>query len=120
MASHRLYQGFLRAGIAIYEYQPQILHSKMFIFDDIVYAGSANLDHRSLTINYELLARLQNQPVVAEAKAIFQQALAHSRPIDAKTWRTSRTFWRKLKERWAFFLLSRADPYVTRLQWPSF
>ncbi len=119
MASHRLYQGFLRAGIAIYEYQPQILHSKLFVFDEIVYAGSANLDHRSLTINYELLARLQNPAVVAEAKDIFQQALAHSRQIDAKTWRTSRTFWSKLKERWAFFLLSRADPYVTRLQWPS-
>jgi len=61
LAAHSLYQRLLRAGVEIYEYQPQILHTKLVIVDAIVYAGSSNLDTRSLNINYELLARLTGE-----------------------------------------------------------
>jgi cardiolipin synthase A/B len=40
----KFYRRLLAAGVEIYEYQPQILHAKMFLLDDVVYAGSANLD----------------------------------------------------------------------------
>lgn len=116
MASRRLYQGLLSRGIQIYEYQPQILHSKLYIFDHAVYTGSANLDKRSLSINYELLVRVTDTSVIAAARAIFQNAQAHSTRIDRVVWRSSRTFWQKLKEQWAYFVLWRLDPYVTSLQ----
>src|SRR5690348_14345773 len=48
MAARSLYRRMLRSGVEIYEYEPQILHAKMFVIDDVVYAGSANLDTRSL------------------------------------------------------------------------
>jgi cardiolipin synthase len=48
LASHRLYRLLLRKRIEIFEYQPQILHAKLIIADELVYAGSANLDARSL------------------------------------------------------------------------
>ncbi|HTA95811.1 MAG TPA: phospholipase D-like domain-containing protein, partial [Verrucomicrobiae bacterium] len=57
LAAQGLYRRFLNGDIEIYEYQPQILHAKMIIVDDIVYLGSANLDTRSLHINYELMIR---------------------------------------------------------------
>src|SRR6266404_1022066 len=51
LAFRRFYKAFLRAGIEIYEYQPQIVHAKLIIADGVVYAGSANLDRRSFLAN---------------------------------------------------------------------
>ncbi len=116
LASHRLYGRLLRAGVQIYEYQPQILHSKLFIVDDQVYVGSANLDTRSLWINYELVLRVKDPSLANQARAIFQTDLKHSRRIDPGTWRKSRSFWTKLKENWAYFVLARLDPYMARQQ----
>jgi len=93
------------------------LHSKLFILDDIVYVGSANFDTRSLHINYELLIRLTKTQLADEARAIFAEDLKHSRRIHLATWQASHTFWRKLKERWAYFILARVDPYLARRQW---
>jgi cardiolipin synthase len=116
LAMHSLYQRFLRAGVEIYEYQPQILHAKLILVNQVVYAGSANLDSRGLHINYELLVRLQDPKLVAEAREIFANDLKHCRRVERAAWRKSRTFWNKLKERWACFLLARVDPYVARRQ----
>ena len=116
LASRRLYRSFLRAGVEILEYQPQILHAKMFILDDIVYAGSANLDIRSLRINYELLVRISEPELAAEARTIFEADLEHSKRIDASTWSKSRNFWGKLREDWAYFVLARIDPYLAGRQ----
>src|SRR6185436_12904561 len=99
-----------------YEYEPQILHAKLVVIDDVVYVGSANLDRRSLFINYELLLRLPNKRFAGEAAEIFKMALAHCRQIDAAEWRRARNFWSRLKERCAFWLLTRVDPYVARHQ----
>ena len=116
LASRSLYQPLLRAGVEIYEYQPQVLHAKLTIIDDAVYVGSANLDARSLGINYELVVRLANPRLAAEARGLFAEDLAHARRIDAAGWRRSRTFWSKLKERWAHFLITQVDPRFARRQ----
>jgi cardiolipin synthase len=116
LAGRRLYRPFLRAGAEIFEYQPQVLHAKMFILDEIVYAGSANLDIRSLRINYELLVRISQPEVAEQARAIFQADLEQSRRIDPSTWGKSRSFWTKLRENWAYFVLARIDPYLAGRQ----
>jgi cardiolipin synthase len=115
-ATRRLYSSFLRAGVKIYEYEPQILHAKLFLIDDVVYAGSSNLDTRSLRINYELLVRLKDQRLASEAREIFDKDLGHCRQIDPATWSKTRTFWSKLRENWAYFLVVRVDPYLARRQ----
>jgi cardiolipin synthase A/B len=114
LASQRLYRSFLRRGVEIYEYQPQILHSKLFIIDEQAYVGSSNLDARSLNINYELLVRTTDPAVVQEARAIFGEVLARCRKVDLKEWRQSRTMWTRLREEWAYFLLARVDPWWAR------
>ena len=116
LASRRLYHRLLESGIQIYEYQPQIHHAKLYIIDHFVYVGSANLDTRSLNINYELLLRLPNERLACEAQGIFDEGLLHCRKIDPVTWRHSRSLWTKFKERWAYFLLARVDPYVAQRQ----
>jgi cardiolipin synthase len=115
-AGRRLYSTFLRAGVKIYEFEPQILHSKLFLIDDVVYAGSSNLDTRSLRINYELLVRIENAPLAAEARDIFQKDQEHCRKIDRVTWSKTRTLWTKLREDWAYFIVVRVDPYLARRQ----
>lgn len=116
MAARKLYQPFLRAGVEIYEYQPRILHTKFFRLDDIIYVGSANMDKRSLMINYELLVRVQDDALAADGLKFFEDALKHSTRIDRATWRKSRTPWNKFREQWAYWMLSRVDPYLTGLQ----
>jgi cardiolipin synthase len=119
LASQSLYQRLLRAGIEIYEYTPQVLHAKLIIIDDIVYIGSANLDTRSLQINYELMLRLPNPGLAEESRGIFSESLKHSRRIEPSRWKASRNFWNKLKERWAYFILARVDPYIAQRQLKS-
>jgi cardiolipin synthase len=114
LASRRLYRAFLRAGVEIYEYQPQVLHAKLFVLDDVVYAGSANLDTRSLRINHELLVRLSDPARAAEARALFDADLAHCARIEHPGWARSRNLWSKLKEDWAYLLLARLDPWLAR------
>jgi cardiolipin synthase A/B len=119
LAAQSLYRRLLRAGVEIYEYQPQILHAKLFIVDNAVYTGSSNLDTRSLQINYELMIRFETGKLAEQARAIFADTLRHCRRITREEWRRSRTFWQKMKQRWAYFLLDRIDPYVARRQWRS-
>ena len=114
LASRRLYRLFLRAGVEIHEYQPQVLHAKLLIVDDTVYVGSANLDARSLNINYELQVRLVDGNMAAEAREIFTQDLAHCRLIERRSWAKSRSVLTKLLEELAYFVLARLDPYVAR------
>lgn len=116
LASHGLYQGFLQAGVEIYEYQPQKLHAKLVVADDVVFVGSANLDPRSFQINYELLLRLSHPGVALGAREIFNGCLEHCRRIEPLTWRKSRGFWAKLQERWARFLFARVDVAFARRQ----
>src|SRR5262249_7612358 len=93
LAGRSLYRRFLRPGVEIYEYQPQVLHAKLIIVDDIVYVGSSNLDQRSLQINYELMIRFQSREIANQAREVFAKDLKHSQQIELREWRTSRTLW---------------------------
>ncbi len=73
LAAERLYGRLLSRRVRIFEYQPQILHAKLVIVDDVAYVGSANLDRRSLHINYELLLRFEWPELVTDARRWFAQ-----------------------------------------------
>ena len=117
LAAQSLYPRLLKAGIEIYEYQPQILHAKLFIINDVVYVGSANLDPRSLYINYELMIRFRSAAMALQAHEVFQTNLSHSQSITLDNWRRSHSLWRRLKRHWAYLLLVRLDPYIAHRQW---
>jgi cardiolipin synthase A/B len=117
LATQSLYRRFLKSGVKIHEYQPQILHAKLIIVDDVVYVGSSNLDQHSLWINYELMIRFQSGEMAAEARGIFGDYLKQSREVELAAWRRSRTIWGRLKRRLAYYLLVRIDPYLARRQW---
>src|SRR6185437_1077656 len=117
LAGRSLYRRLLKAGVEIYEYEPQVLHAKLIIADDAVYVGSSNLDQRSLQINYELMIRFQNGEIAGQAREVFGGSLKHCKRIELEPWRKSRTFWEKIKQRFAYWILVRIDPYLARRQW---
>ena len=116
LAARSLYHRLLKAGVEIYEYQPQILHAKLVLCDGAVYVGSSNLDIRSLNLNYELMLRFDDKTTAAEAREIFERTLKQSRAIEFEPWRKAQTFWSRWKNHWAHFLLARIDPFVALRQ----
>lgn len=117
LAAQSLYRRLLKAGVEVFEYQPQILHAKLFIVDDVVYVGSANLDPRSRAINYELMLRFEHAELAEEARGIFRDVLLKCANVRFEEWCESRSLWTRLRQRWAHFLLTRIDPYLARRQW---
>ncbi len=113
-AARRLYAGLFRARIAVYEYEPQMIHAKIFLIDNKVYTGSSNLDPRSLYLNHELMVRTTDDSLRASVETTFAALFARSRRIEPTTWPTARSWTGKLRERWAFFLLYRLDPWISR------
>lgn len=112
LAALIFYPRLLRAGVEIYEYQPQVLHAKLYRVDGDVFIGSSNLDVRSLRLNYELMLRFSEDTAAAAAQNFFDKALKHSRQIHWEEFRRSLSFWQRCKNRWAHFLLARVDPLI--------
>ncbi len=119
LAGRSLYRRLLQGGVEIYEYQPQILHAKLVLVDKVVYSGSSNLDPRSLRINYELMLRSEKPGDAGVTRQIFEEILPHCRPIELATWRDTQSLWARVRQRLAYWLLLRLDPWVARWQWRS-
>jgi cardiolipin synthase len=115
LAARSMYHRLLKAGVEIYEYQPQILHAKLIVSDGVTYAGSSNLDIRSLNLNYELMLRFEDETVAAGAHEIFEEMLQHSRRIEPG-WFKAQSWWRRWQHRWAHFMVARIDPLVALRQ----
>ena len=113
-AAERFYRRLFRRKVEIHEYQPQILHAKLVVIDDVVYVGSCNLDRRSLRINYELLLRLHWPELAADAREWFDRSLQHAPLVVPREWKAGRSLWRRLRSRLAWFLLARVDPLIAR------
>jgi cardiolipin synthase A/B len=114
LAAEHLYGRLLERRVRIFEYQPQILHAKLLILDDVVYVGSANLDRRSLHINYELLLRIDWPELAADARSWHASVLERAVPVDPQAWGASRTLWRRVLSYASYLLLARLDPLLAR------
>ncbi len=112
-AARGLYGRLLRAGVEVYEYLPAMMHEKLMIADSTLIIGSANLDIRSGSINYELVAMVADGAISALARADFEDDLKTSQQISFEEW-NKRPLIQKLKERISYCLLARIDILVAR------
>ncbi len=62
------------------------------------------------------MLRFRNPQFVTGARQIFEQNLEVSLRVGLEEWRKSRTWWSRLKQRWAYFLVARLDPLLVRWQ----
>ena len=117
LASRSLYRRLVQKGIELWEYQPQVLHAKLIVVDDIVFVGSSNLDPRSLRINFEIMLRIQNAALAATVRQQFEADLAqHAIPITRYALQQGRSWWERLKQRLAYWLFARLDPELAALK----
>jgi cardiolipin synthase len=117
--SERWFAWWLRAGVNLFEFTPQILHAKLIVIDDIVYVGSANLDTRSLQINYELLLRLPVSELAQQVRELLHSDRQRSRQLALGPWLAHRHWWQRMRSWWAYWILTRLDPYVARRRWKA-
>ena len=81
-ASRSYYAELLEAGVNIYEYLGGVLHTKSLTLDGgITLIGSANMDRRSLDLNYENNILFHDATLTAAMRERQQQYLAKSRPV---------------------------------------
>ena len=80
------------AGAEILFFKPDVLHAKLAIVDDEqLVVGSANLDMRSLFLNYEIAAVVRDPAAVAEVAALIAGWEAESTRYTEDLYRRSRT-----------------------------
>jgi len=67
-------------GIEIYRYEPGFLHQKVMLLDDATAAiGTANLDNRSLRLNFEITAVVLDTAFATEVESMLVADFARAR-----------------------------------------
>ncbi len=95
------YGELLISGVEIYTYQKGFIHSKMMLVDDVIsIIGTANMDHRSFDLNFEVNAIIYSSEFGEEMKKAFQNDLKNSRRLLYEEWIT-RPIYIRLLERMA-------------------
>jgi cardiolipin synthase len=73
------------AGVRVFLYEKGYLHAKTISIDsEICSIGSANIDIRSFSINYEINAVLYSKRLAKELEEDFERDLVHCTEFDAK------------------------------------
>lgn len=114
-AARGLYGRLLRDGMEVWEYRPTMMHAKLAIIDDVVVAGSANLDIRSGRINSELVAVVNDEELARQARADFEKDLQQADRISLEEWK-ERPLFQRIKERISAWLLARLDIFIARAE----
>jgi cardiolipin synthase len=85
-AAGRTYHDALAdAGVRIHLYGPPMVHAKTMVVDRVLaIVGTANLDNRSLRLNFEVVAALYSEPAAAELARLFEADLERARPRTRK------------------------------------
>ncbi len=82
-AGHSYYGQLLATGVRIFEYSAGIHHAKIALVDDTwAMIGSANLDYRSMRLNFELNLLLHSAERNAELTRLLEQDFALCAEID--------------------------------------
>lgn len=86
-ASKSYYRELLEAGVEIYLYQKGFIHAKTIVVDSkIAIVGTANLDHRSFDLNFEVNAMIYDSKVAQKLAANFEEDLSFSDQINYYEW----------------------------------
>ena len=89
MAGRAIYDELLEVGVRIFERHGPFLHAKAMLADDAVaVVGTANLDVRSLRLNYETNLVVYDEALIGELKRVVLEDLALSEELALVQWRS--------------------------------
>ncbi len=87
LASKALYEELLAAGGRIYLRKPPFIHAKAMVVDDsVALVGTANLDVRSLELNYETLSLIEDESAINKLKGMIHEDMDRSTEISLNEW----------------------------------
>lgn len=79
LAARSYFGQLLVAGVKIYEYRSRLLHSKTLLVDDhLALIGSANFDHRSFRLNFEVSVLFDDADVAGALAAQIEREFANA------------------------------------------
>ncbi len=77
LAARSYFGQLLEAGVRIHEYGPRLLHAKTLLVDDaLAIIGSANFDHRSFRLNFEVSMLFDDVDIARQLAALIEHDLA--------------------------------------------
>ena len=83
LASRANFRPLHAAGVRVYEYRPAFMHQKvMLVDDDIASIGTINLDFRSITLNFEQTALIEDRGFCKEVEEMLERDLKDSTEVD--------------------------------------
>ena len=89
-AAHSYFAAMGDVGVSIYKYQEGFMHQKVILVDDRLAAiGTANLDNRSLRINFEITMMFMDRAFLKTVAAMCEKdfgACVPVNPEEEKTW----------------------------------
>lgn len=87
LAGQHEYKPLLEAGIAIRQYQPTMLHTKIITVDGMLSCiGSANFNQRSLRKDDEVCMLVHDRETPAILNEHFEEDYAQGKPIENEGW----------------------------------
>ena len=96
-ASKSRYTRLLSAGVHIHEFHGGLLHSKTITIDhNLALIGSANLDRRSLELNFEVSMLVYDTDFASELRFLQTSYMEQSTPVCLQTtsqWSISQRLW---------------------------
>lgn len=113
-AARLLYRYLLKRKAKIFEFQTRPLHSKLFVVDDVVFIGSANLDVRSLFINLEIMLRIEDAAFAKYMREFIDDMVAQSEPQTTALLARRDSYWTRFKSGFAYFLVNTLDYTIGR------
>ncbi len=102
------YEELLRYGVKIFEYEAGINHAKVALVDEEwLMVGSANLDVRSMRLNFELNALVLDPATATDLHRVLSEDFASSRRIELEEFRQ-----RSRVQRWKESLVRPLAPLI--------
>ena len=88
LATRSYYEVLLEAGIKVYEYKPGFIHSKTLVSDDNTsIVGTANLDFRSMHLNFENIVWTYQTGEEEKIKQDFESMLSNCTEVKLDEWK---------------------------------
>lgn len=101
LAADSYFEQSMKAGVKYFTYQEGFMHSKTILVDeDFSIVTSANLDNRSLKLNFEVFALVRDQEFNQAMEQMYLEDFAHSSELPDDVY-SSRPIWYRLASRLA-------------------
>lgn len=109
VATRSYYEVVLEAGVKVYEYKPGFIHTKSIVSDDnTAIVGSANLDFRSMHLNFECNAWIYNTGEEVAIKEDFTNMIKNKCiEVDLEKWKN-----RSIIQKWMEAVISAFSPML--------